>query len=313
MMEVKDITNQQIHFTRINGSPLVEPDQHLDWEAGGVFSPAVIHENSEWKMLYRAFGKDNISRIGYAESNDGINWRKSVEPRLIPDHTGLEDNGIEDPRIVKIDDRYLITYTAYEKGNEDVETRIRILETTDFHNFEHVTPQFHSQPHKNDKDAVLFPEKIGGKYCMLHRLEPDIQLSFSNNLKNWTKYSTVLSPTKNEWETYKIGAGAPPIRTDIGWLVFYHGVSQKYKYSMGAAVLDIDEPTKVRYRLPFPLLTPEFIYEETGVVSNVVFGTSAVELVANYYLYYGAGDKVIAAALIDKDDLLKTLIEYPVN
>jgi predicted GH43/DUF377 family glycosyl hydrolase len=310
-MTVNDINKHHIHFVRINGEPLVKPDPELDWEAGGVFSPAVIHENGSWKMLYRAFGKDQISRMGYAESDDGILWRKSKEPRVIPDHTGLEDNGIEDPRIVKIDNRYLITYTAYEKENPDVETRIRILETTDFHKFEHVTPRFHSQQHRNDKDGVLFPEKIHGKYYLFHRLEPDIQLSSSNDLKSWTKYSTVLNPTRNDWEDYKIGAGAPPIRTQLGWLVFYHGVSQKYKYAMGAAVLDIDTPDKVLYRLPFPLLTPEFVYEETGVVSNVVFGTSVIELVASYRIYYGAGDDVIAAALVDKAELLKTLAQHP--
>lgn len=312
-MTSNDNTNQQIRFTRINGKPLIEPDPTLGWEAGGVFSPAVIHENGKWMMLYRAFGKDKISRLGYADSEDGILWIKSKEPRVLPDNTGIEDNGVEDPRIVKIDGRYLVTYTAYEMADKAVQTRIRILKTTDFHEFEHLTPIFQSQPHKNDKDGVLFSEKINGQYCLLHRLEPNIQFSTSKDLKNWTKYSTVLSPTKNEWESLKIGAGAPPVKTPLGWLVFYHGVSQMMIYSMGAAILDVDNPTKVLYRLPFPLLTPEFVYEQIGVVSNVVFGTSVVELVANYYLYYGAGDNVIAAALIDKNNLLKTLLQYPVN
>lgn len=315
-MTLNDNANQQdqrIRFTRINGKPLIEPDPTLDWEIGGVFSPAVIHENGKWEMLYRAFGKDKISRLGYAESEDGVLWIKSKEPRVLPDNTGVEDNGVEDPRIVKIDGRYLVTYTAYEMADKDVQTRIRILETTDFHNFEHVTPLFQEQQHKNDKDGVLFPEKINGKYCMLHRLEPNIQFSTSVDLKDWTKYSTVLSPTENDWESLKIGAGAPPIRTPLGWLVFYHGVSQTKKYSMSATVLDIDNPTKVLYRLPFPLLTPELVYEETGVVSNVVFGTSVIELVANYRIYYGAGDDVIAAALIDKSNLLKTIVQYPVG
>ncbi len=312
-MELNDITNQQIHFTRIDGKPLIEPDPSLDWEAHGVFAPAVVHDNGRWKMLYRAFGKDMVSRIGYAESQDGIVWKKYKKPRVIPDHTGLEYSGIEDPRIVKIDGRYLITYTAYAKEEKGIQTRIRILETKDFHKFEHVTPTFHQKVHKNDKDGVLFPEKINGLYHMLHRLEPDIQLSVSRDLIDWAKFSPVLSPTKNEWESLKIGAGAPPIRTPIGWLFFYHGVSQDMEYSMGAVILDINNPTKVLYRLPFPLLTPGFKYEEDGFMPNVVFGTSIVEMVSNYYLYYGAADDVIAAALIDKELLLKTLFKYPVN
>jgi predicted GH43/DUF377 family glycosyl hydrolase len=310
-MTLKDIDNQQIHFTRINGQPLIEPDPDLDWEAGGIFSPAVIHENGNWKMIYRAFGSDMVSRLGYAESDDGVSWQKDKKPRVIPDHTGLEYSGVEDPRIVHIDGRYLITYTAYAKQEESVQTRIRILETTDFHKFVHITPTFHQKEHKNDKDGVLFPEKIDGMYHMLHRLEPDIQLSVSHDLKYWTKFSTVLSPTTNEWESLKIGAGTPPIRTNVGWLFFYHGVSKDKEYSMGAVILDQNTPTKVLYRLPFPLLSPGFKYEEDGVVPNVVFGTSVVEMISNYYLYYGAGDDVIAAALIDKSELLRTLVQYP--
>ena len=312
-MEPKPNRTQQIKFTRIEGVPLIEPDPSLAWEAGGVFAPAVIHENGKWKMLYRAYGTDKISRLGYAESNDGIKWQKDKEPRVIPDNTGLEYSGIEDPRIVKIDGRYFITYTAYANKIRYVKTRIRILETTDFRNFKRVTPSFRNHWRKNDKDGVLFPEKMHGSYHILHRLEPDIQLSSSKNLRRWTEYTTVLSPTNNEWESRKIGAGAPPIKTPIGWLIFYHGVSETGKYSMGAAILGAHTPTKVLYRLPFPLLSPDVTYEANGVVANVVFGTSVIELVSSYRLYYGAGDKVIAAALINKSALLKALIQYPTS
>ena len=172
-MALNDTSNQQhqqIRFTRINGEPLIVPDPTLNWEAGGIFAPAIIHENGKWRMLYRGFGKDQISRIGYAESDDGIVWRKDKKPRVIPDHTGLEYSGIEDPRIVHIDNLYLVTYTAYAKQEKEVQTRIRILETTDFRKFVHITPIFQKILHKNDKDGALFPEKINGKYCMLHRL-----------------------------------------------------------------------------------------------------------------------------------------------
>lgn len=304
---------KQIHFTRIDGTPIIEPDCSLDWEAGGVFAPAVIHDNHTWKMIYRAYGNDKISRLGYAESNDGIKWHKSKEPRVIPDNSLLEYSGVEDPRIVKIDDRYLITYTAYANKERFVKTRIRILETKDFQTFRHITPSFQNHWRKNDKDGVLFPEKIDNRYLMLHRLEPNIQISSSKNLRKWSKYTTVLEPSQHDWESRKIGAGAPPLKTPVGWLFIYHGVSESCRYSMGAAILDLNTPTKVLYRLPFPLLSPDFIYEKDGVVPNVVFGTSLVELVADYCLYYGAGDKVIAAAIINKSALLKTLLQYPVD
>jgi predicted GH43/DUF377 family glycosyl hydrolase len=312
-METKHNTTPQIQFTRIDGIPLIEPDPTLAWEAGGIFAPAVIHDNGLWRMLYRAYGSDKISRLGYAESIDGIKWKKHRRPRVIPDSSNLEYSGVEDPRIVKIDDRYLITYTAYANKKRFVKTRIRILETKDFREFKRITPSFKNHWRKNDKDGVLFPEKLDGLYLMLHRLEPDIQISTSNDLRHWTEHINMLSPSEHEWESRKIGAGTPPIRTPIGWLIFYHGVSETYKYSMGAVILDINSPTKVLYRLPYPLLSPGVIYEEQGVVPNVVFGTSVIELVTNYCLYYGAGDKVIAAALINKSDLLKTLLQYPVK
>jgi predicted GH43/DUF377 family glycosyl hydrolase len=304
---------EHIKFTRIGNSPLIEADQSLDWESGGVLAPAIIHENESWKMLYRAFGSDNISRLGYAESNDGLIWKKDKLPRVIPYDSLVEYSGIEDPRIVKIDDKYFTTYTAYGNKIRFVKTRIRILETTDFRHFQRIQPTFKNHWRKNDKDGVLFPEKINGLYYMLHRLEPNIQISSSTNLRHWADHATIINATGNEWESYKIGAGAPPIKTPIGWLFFYHGVNEKKEYSMSAAVLDLKTPSKLLYRLPFPLIWPEAEYEKGGVIPNVVFGTSAIEIGTDYYLYYGAGDKVIAAASINKEELLKTIVKYPAN
>lgn len=303
----------QIKFTRLDQNPIIKPNPNLAWEIGGVFAPAVIFENKKWRMLYRAFGSDMISRFGYAESDDGIIWKKDPEPRVVPDNGTLEYSGIEDPRIVKLEDKYYITYTAYANRKRFVETRVRILETKDFKKFKHITPRFKNHWRKNDKDGVLFPEKIDGLYHILHRIIPDIQISSSKNLRRWAEHIIVLSPTEQKWESTKIGGGAPPIRTDLGWLIFYHGVSKSDVYSMGVAILDIKIPTIVRYRLPFPLLTPEATYEINGAVPNVVFGTSAIEIDNEYRLYYGAADKVIAVATINKTELLNTLLKYPVQ
>jgi predicted GH43/DUF377 family glycosyl hydrolase len=302
-----------IKFTRIGNTPLIEADPDLDWEAGGVLAPAIIHENESWKMLYRAYGLDGISRLGYAESNDGIIWKKDKSPRVMPYDSLVEYSGIEDPRVVKIGDHYFTTYTAYGKKLRFVKTRIRILETTDFRHFSRIKPTFKNHWRKNDKDGVLFPEKINGLYYMLHRLEPNIQISSSINLRKWSDHATIMDIIGDGWESHKIGAGAPPIRTPIGWLFFYHGVNEKREYSMGAAVLDLKDPTKLLYRLPFPLIWPETEYEKSGYEPNVVFGTSAIEIGSDYYLYYGAGDKVIAAASINKANLLKTIIQYPAS
>jgi len=311
-MNQKDIRTRRVHFTRINGGPIIKPGPGLDWEAGGVFAPAVIHENGKWKMLYRAYGKDKISRLGYAESDDGINWIKDKQPRVLPDKSLLESSGIEDPRIVRMGDKYLVSYTAFAENKQYVKTKIRILETDDFINFKHITPSFMNHWRVNDKDGVIFPAKINGHYFMMHRIEPSIQFSFSHDLKRWSDAAVMLAPSAQKWESAKIGAGAPPIKTSIGWLAFYHGVSKNKKYSMGAAIFDNNCPSRVLYRLPFPVLKPELLYEKEGVVPNVVFGTSAIEVDGRYILYYGAGDDVIAAATINKQALLRALLQYPV-
>lgn len=303
----------KVQFNRIGSSPILEPDMTLKWEAGGIFAPAVIHEKDSWKMLYRAYGTDKISRLGYAESTDGINWTKDPEPRVVPDNSLLESSGVEDPRIVKIADDYLISYTAYDEKKRYVKTRIRILSTTDFKTFRHITPAFANHWRRNDKDGVLFPEKINGRYYMLHRIEPNIQFSFSRNLKRWSDAAVMLAPSAQEWESCKIGAGAPPLKTSIGWLAFYHGVDHNKKYSMGVAVFDSHTPSKVLYRLPYPVLTPEKLYEKEGVVPNVVFGTSAIEVGDEYRLYYGAADESIAVATINKNELITELKKYPVE
>lgn len=309
-MTVSRSFTPNIHFTRINDAPLLVCDSSLGWEAGGIFAPAVIREGNKWKMLYRAYGDDKISRLGYAESDDGITWQKDNKPRVIPDDTKLEYSGVEDPRIVFIDNQYLITYTGYSRRAWRVKTRIRILITSDFQTFKRITPSL-AHRLKNNKNGVLFPEKLNGSYVMLHRLAPNIQISTSIDLEQWSKYQTLLRPTKHKWESKKIGAGAPPIKTDIGWLLFYHGVDKDGKYSMGAAILAVDDPTTVLYRLPFPLLSPDAPYEKDGVIPNVVFGTSVIEVDPNYRLYYGGADKVIAAASINKSLLLDTLKQYP--
>lgn len=311
-MAIAQHTPTPITFKRIWNIPLVKPDPSLDWEAGGVMAPAVIRTGNKWIMFYRAFGKDRISRLGFAQSNDGIVWRKDPKPRVKPLHDGFEYSGVEDPRIVKIDNYFFITYTAFAARKVFRRASIRILKTNDFVNFQRLVPQIFSRWQGNDKDAALFPEKVNGKFVLLHRLEPSIRLSASTNLIKWQLYKTILKPTSNPWESAKVGAGAPPIKTALGWLVFYHGVSADRSYSMSAAVLDIMRPTKVLYRLPFPLLSPEADYESVGIVQNVVFGTSAIEVDGEYRLYYGAADKVIAAASINKASLLETLAKYPV-
>lgn len=306
--------NSKVEFTRVGIEPLLTPRTDVTWEAGGVFAPAVIKEGDNWRMLYRAFGADRRSRLGYAESEDGLHWSREVLPRVVPiSGNSNERDGAEDPRIIKLNGHYYITYTAVRGRYRKFKTRIRILQTTDFINYKRLKLHFNWNRPRFDKDGVLLPTKTGDRYWLLHRIPPAVRLSSSPNLKRWRYETTLLKPTNYLWESVKVGAGPPPLKTKDGWLLFYHGVSDRNMYGMGAAIFTLEPTPRLLYRLPYPILCPEKSYETTGVVPNVVFGTAAVELDDRYRLYYGGADTVIAAAEIDKQALLEELHRHPVS
>ncbi|MBW2965532.1 pesticidal protein Cry7Aa, partial [Candidatus Woesearchaeota archaeon] len=171
-----------------------------------------------------------------------------------------------------------------------------------------------------DKDAVLFPQKINGKFVMLHRLEPDIQIVYFDKFEDlgkrkfWLDYirnidNYVLMKPKFEWEHEKIGAGATPIKTKKGWLLLYHGVNMKNgkQYNAGAALLDLKNPQKVITRMKTPLFKPEFEWELNGIVNNVVFPEGAVKQNKNLNVFYGCADSRIGMARFDFRNLMDNL------
>lgn len=266
-------------------------------------------------MIFRAFGSDRISRLGYAKSNDGINWEVRPEPAVIPmPNDPQEKFGLEDPRIVKVGTQYYITYTAATgrsvNGSWVWQTRVRFLKTPDFKQFERVIPQL---PDQDDKNSLIFPKKIQGYYWLAHRIMPDVWISRSKDLIHFSDHKMILSPQGRGWQAQKIGGGSQPIETPLGWLIFYHGVNPLNVYSMGAIILDVNDPYKVLYQLPYPLLRPVRNYEKQGIVREVVFGTSVIDRGEDYWLYYGAADTVIALASINKEGLLSELVRYPVS
>lgn len=301
---------------RLLDRPLFKPRAKLAWEAGGAFSPAVVKTDSGYIMLYRAFSRKRISSLGLATSTDGLEWRRADEPVIVPSDES-ERWGVEDPRLVMLDGRLIVSYTA-ANGHDQADgwhwtTRIHLAVSTvkqQFHEAEKIVPQL---PDLNNKDGVIFPEKIDGSYWMLHRLMPDIWISRSKDLTHWTDHCRIVEPIPETWQSMRIGAGAPPIRTELGWLVFHHGVDEDLTYSMSALVLELENPAEVRYRLPYPLLVPEASYELEGVVPNVVFGTGATDEGDTFRLYYGAADRVVAAAEINKADLFEALRAYPAS
>jgi predicted GH43/DUF377 family glycosyl hydrolase len=157
---------------------------------------------------------------------------------------------------------------------------------------------------EENKDASLFPEKINGKYLLLHRRPPDIWLTKSSDLKNWGDHQILLRANPvSDWESEKIGIAGPPVKTAEGWLLIYHGVSRKNHYSLGIALLDIRNPTQIISRQKEPILEPELDWEVHGHVPNVVFSCGQVELGNELIVYYGGADSVIGAAKINLSEI----------
>ena len=296
-------------FTRYQGNPIITPDQVPG--ANSIFNSAVIDFGGAYVGVFRIDGTDVVSRLHLGRSRDAIKWDIDPEPLQIPwdDPDGEVQGTGYDPRITKIDDTYYITWC-----NDNHGPTIGLAETRDFTSFrfiENCFPPF-------NRNGVLFPRKIGGQYAMLHRpSDPghtpfgDIFLSRSPDLVHWGRHRHVMSPKKDRltWQCTKIGAGPVPIETTEGWLLIYHGVLTScngFVYSMGAALLDLDQPWKVLYRTRPYLLNPRMAFECVGDVPNVVFPCAALSDAdsGRIAIYYGAADTVTALAFCQVDELI---------
>jgi predicted GH43/DUF377 family glycosyl hydrolase len=279
----------------------MSPRKDVAWEKDTVFNAAAIHDGGKFHLLYRAVahnpGDPNRSCIGYASSADGIHFERLDEPVLASNTVPEEAQGVEDPRVTKIGDTFYMLYTAYDGKR----TQVALATSTDLIHWQRHGVIIPDTLFGNNKDAALFPEKIGGRYCMMHRPEPDIYLAFSDDLLHWTDHVCIMKP-EFAWETAKIGGGAQPIKTEKGWLLIYHGVDEKLWYRLGVALLDLDDPTRVIARQPEWILQPEANWEIVGDVKNVVFTCGAVLLGRELWVYYGAADTVIGLAKGNLDD-----------
>lgn len=309
-----------MELERYEGNPVLSPTEKW-WESRAVFNCAAARLDGSVHVLYRAIGEDGVSRLGYACSRNGLDVVERGEtPAYESAGDELERLGVEDPRITRIEDAYYVTYTgasAYPCGESRPNLfrpvpwrcRVGLLSTRDFKTF-----QRHGciLPDMDNKDAVLFPEKIGGKYVMLHRIFPNIWIAYSEDLRTWHDHKLVMRVQPGAWDCDRIGAGAPPIKTEYGWLNFYHGVDHRRTYRLGILLLDLNDPSKAVGRSAEPVLSPEMDYERLGLVMNVVFTCGAVEMDDRYYVYYGGADKVIGVATMDRSDLRKVRLEKPV-
>jgi len=280
-------------------NPILKPRRENDWESKLVFNPGAIFENGLFHLLYRAVGEDDISRIGYAVSANGYEFFRFDKPVFTPRGVA-ESKGCEDPRIVCLDGKFYMTYTAYSiKG-----VRVSLASTRNFIQWERLGVVL---PNMENKDAVLFPEKENRRYVMLHRpMDPprSIWIAYSDDLLKWGDFKKVMGPIEGRWDGIAIGSASPPVKTDKGWLLIYHGIDEESVYRLGVALVDLNDPSRVIGRHPDPILEPEEDYELRGEVREVVFGCGICEVEDKYFTYYGAADRVICGATAEKKDLL---------
>ena len=283
--------------------------------SNSIFNSAVVPFKGGYAGVFRSDNKAVQMNLYAGFSKNGIDWNINPEPiEMKPGNTNMIESEYKyDPRVTFIEDRYWLTWCNGYHG-----PTIGIAYTFDFVDFFQCENAF--LPF--NRNGVLFPEKINGKYAMLSRPSDnghtpfgDVFISFSPDMKYWGEHRCVMKVApfeKSAWQCTKIGAGTVPFRTEQGWLMFYHGVintCRGYRYSMGAAILDLENPEKVLYRTQPYLLAPNEIYELTGDVPNVVFPCAAIIQNNKVVVYYGAADTVVALAF----GYLNEIIEFVMN
>lgn len=296
----------RLHLQRHIQNPLLYPNPLHRWESLNVFNPAVIRHNGLFHMLYRAQGVDFVSSIGYAVSADGLTWNRLENPVITPPRTRERYRGVEDPRVTRLDGRFYMCYTAYgANGNFPM-----IAVSDNLITWEDVAPLELTE----NKDHVLLPEKIGGRYAILHRRRPHIWIAFSDDLVNWTDHAIMMSPraegeTPNNWDSRSIGANGVPVKTEYGWLLFYHGYGVEHIYRHSIALLDLNDPTRVLHRPTTYIIEPEETWEIRGDVPNVVFSCANIVVGDELWFYYAGADRVIGLATAP----LQAVIEFARN
>ena len=333
---------------RYEGNPILSPNPANEWESLAVFNPGAWYdrENKQVLLLYRAAEAHAEYKcyFGLATSKDGYHFERAGDkPVISPSDDGFDASTIQDPRMVKMGEYYYITYACrffpfgqfwmpkeqqYEHPvcSDDFPRVIRtnatstgLLLTKDFKTF--IRAGRITDPLLDDRDVILFPEKVGGKYVMMHRpLEwvgaeygtefAAVWISKADDLLGFRK-SELLIKGKFDWEAGKIGINTPPIRTEHGWLTIYHAVGADKYYRLGALLLDIEDPAKVLYRTADWIMQPEENYEIDGYYKGCVFPCGKVVIDGTLFVYYGAADKYVGLATCQLDELLEYLLSCP--
>jgi predicted GH43/DUF377 family glycosyl hydrolase len=310
---------KMLKLQRAQENPIIQPVKEHTWESKATFNPAAIYLGGKVHIIYRAMSEDNTSVFGYATSQDGIHIdyrspepiyvpREAFEQKLVPGG----NSGCEDPRLTQIGTKLYMFYTAYN-SREHPRVAVTSISVTNFlgQRWNWSKPVVITPPEIDNKDAFLFPQELGGKYVCVHRFGNGIDYDFSPSLNFkgnvWLDEHRWIERRRGWWDSEKVGAAGPPVKTREGWVMLYHGVSEDKVYRVGAVLLDLKNPAKVLARLVYPILEPEAPYEMEGQVPKVVFPCGNVIMKDTLYVYYGGGDSVVGVATVNLKELLSIL------
>lgn len=330
--KIPSITPKEIFLERHVNNPIIKPTENNSWETKATFNPTAIYKNDAVHVIYRAVGSDDVSRLGYARSNDGYNFYNSQKELCyyskgqdIPNYDldkieyssgGGGMGGCEDPRITEIEDKVYMLYTAFD-GWGSIRIAMTYIDLEDFINssWNWTKPVYISKPGEINKNWVLFPEKINGKYAIIHSISPEIQIEYLDSLDklDGSYYIDSTPPfggRKNNWDNKMRGVGPAPIKTESGWLLLYHAMDAKdpNRYKIGAMLLDLKDPQKILHRSVQPVLEPDERYENEGLKKGVIYTCGAVVKDNDLFVYYGGADMVSCVATAKLNVFLKKII-----
>lgn len=336
-----------MQLTKYAGNPIISPHKEHPWEALVTTNPGVWFDEDSglFTMVYRAAGNDEEHKINlaWATSLDGFLFAHHSEQPLFTNCDGSWDGGsMEDPRIIKFGEFFFLTYAAvpYPPGRywelenavrkrPDVPpeapyvlrnnlTRTGLAITRDFKTIYRAGPI--SDQTLDDRDVMIFPEKVGGKFVTLHRpmqwvgdayhtKHPAIWIAFSDDLLEH-KTPTLLAQARFDWEE-KVGGAAPPIKTEHGWFMLYHAVGADKKYRVGMMMLDAENPTIVTHRCNHPILEPGCDYEKDGIYKGICFPCGNAVKDGTLFVYYGGADQYVGVATANFREMVDYLLQSP--
>jgi len=289
-------------WTRWSNRPIVSP-RGDGWESAGTFNPAVILRHGKLVMLYRAQDRNGTSRLGYAESADGLHFKRRSQPVLSPQADYEKEGGVEDPRLVKFGDTYYLTYTGYNKKD----AQLCLATSSDLVHWQRrgvILPAYKGNWNIGwTKSGAIVPEKINGKYWMYFLgtsadKTDQMGLAYSTDLIHWTEATSipVLPRRAGRFDSRVVEPGPPPIVTKDGVVLIYNAADDNLAYRTAIAVFDRNDPSKLIWRSEQPVFLPERDWEKVGQVPNVVFVEGMARRRSGYLFYYGAADKYIGVA-----------------